>query len=851
MYIKFLFSIFVLFLVFVEQANAYNICAVMESGFVTEISDGACGGSAQLQNITFAQETVNHPPKITGYNLPRANKGEDYKAIILASDEDGNALNWEIEPFPSGCTENLNCTEYNSSACAPWKTWSQKGWDLNATKEQTSIYGQVGLGFGRAGDASRCFFKATVIDARNTSFTDSKTFYIQSNAAPTIVAGNYNYNAGVGNFEYSFEAYSDDTGVYPLVLTTAGGSDFSGLETALNDRSRNVATFPLVQDVRGSSRFERHGDIYKYSISVPFASADATLPNSINGILSGFKVTDRFGNYAQANPDINLINRAPVISQNCVRSLKVGDPYSCDITITDAENNNLDINFNQSGSYNSLDMTESSVYIGGNRVHTLRLRSAEFRDISSTVSLVVTDEFDAITTDSFTIGAPNASPSITFSSECSAEIVRGVDAFSCEAYVSDADGHSIQLLSVSGTESIDGYHEEVAPNNASVKIRSDAVSQGGSHTIEIKAVDQYGAETIRSVSFGARAYCGSGVIDTPNDGGVMEQCDGSVGLDGYNCLGANYSVASVAASCHSSTCQRTCPANTTLYYGLCAGDGIIQESQNNPEQCECSDGTTSCDIQGKSCMSTTSHSVPAVPAVCGNCHDYCPSGTTAYNGVCGNGAVEGIEQCDCGGDSKDCAGGGSSVNDQYGCTNCRWNGGYLGDSVKNGGEVCDPNLSSPTYKKACSLQFDTGVAHCGADGVIWGQGNEFCKADGSGYEACNALPSESAGSSDECSATSPVRNDYACCELVACSQDGCACGGRSMGAPIPSGYSNVIADLQPVWNNSQVLDSGYTQYTSFTQGPYPGSCKLTRSDTNLRNWKFSTNHSRVSFRCWR
>ncbi len=358
-------SIFIFLFVFVSGASAYTVCAVMESGFVTEISDGACAGSANGGadgGISFKQETNNHAPSIAGYNFSRANKGQPYSATILASDKDGDLLTWEITPYENGCTNDLGCDEYQDESCGDdWTDWASKGWKnldngswttQTIRQQPTSVYGQLSINFGIAGDVSRCFFNVKVVDGRNSEFIDERDFYIQTNEMPIINASNYTYTAGDGNFKYSFEAYSDDFAVYPLALTTANGNDFQDIEITLNDKSRDKVNNPIIPVIFGSARFVREDDKYIYSIDVPFNSVDAALPNSVDDIVSDFKVTDKFGNSTTVDPIVKLENNAPIVTieDNCsdggnrnggleeyVCNISVKDPDSHDIILLEAK----------------------------------------------------------------------------------------------------------------------------------------------------------------------------------------------------------------------------------------------------------------------------------------------------------------------------------------------------------------------------------------------------------------------------------------------------------------------------------------------------------------------------------
>jgi hypothetical protein len=111
-------------------------------------------------------------------------------------------------------------------------------------------------------------------------------------------------------------------------------------------------------------------------------------------------------------------------------------------------------------------------------------------------------------------------------------------------------------------------------------------------------------------------------------------------------------------------------------------------------------------------------------------------------------------------------------------------------------------------------------------------GVKTCNSNCSGYGECVGPPiAVETNSSSACATTNPQMNGYSCCELTSCERDGCSCCGRPEGASVPSGY-NLVGTLSPCGNST-------------------GSCKLSQSKTNSRNWIITTNHTTANFRCWR
>lgn len=234
---------------------------------------------------------------------------------------------------------------------------------------------------------------------------------------------------------------------------------------------------------------------------------------------------------------------------------------------------------------------------------------------------------------------------------------------------------------------------------------------------------------------------------------------------------------------------------------------------------------------------------------------------------CGDGVVglASSEECDCGKDSNGkrilrCLGGGTGHNDQYICTDCRWNNsGWLGDGITNGSEVCDPvvNLIDGTKPriKPCTVQ--TNFPNYCAQEL---SGNQKCASNGKSWEECDALrPVPSEDEFSQCKAIGNTLSDYVCCVLIGCDQDGCACCGRGK-AETPEGY-DTVGSMDATWNpdkslkddfrsNNQNIYNSCGEYSEAGNDP-ENACKLVRSNDNPRNWKTVVNNATARHKCWK
>lgn len=226
-------------------------------------------------------------------------------------------------------------------------------------------------------------------------------------------------------------------------------------------------------------------------------------------------------------------------------------------------------------------------------------------------------------------------------------------------------------------------------------------------------------------------YCGDGVVQKPNGRGLEitpgtygsafnEQCDGA-NLDGKTC--ADY-----GSSGGILTCNNDCTINTDQ----CARCG--NNNLEPGEQCECPDGSTNCEFGGTG---------PADQYLCFNC--------VMMGGYCGNGEVEGPEECE----PKN-----TSLN-----TTCTTNLGYCGLGFCNNYckvECSSPdfcgdgyvqntstliNNTSPCYEAGETYPIDVEVCDEGAWNGRYGHCSADCQADpgsycgdetiNEGYEVCD------------------------------------------------------------------------------------------------------------------
>jgi len=213
----------------------------------------------------------------------------------------------------------------------------------------------------------------------------------------------------------------------------------------------------------------------------------------------------------------------------------------------------------------------------------------------------------------------------------------------------------------------------------------------GSYTIKVTVINTSGMSAFTNCPIVIGGNCGDGIITG------SEQCDSGAANTNTPCVPAYGS--------YCSYCNTNCSL-VTLNGGY-FGDGII----NGPEQCE--PGM----LNGQSCATrgfsggTLSCSAPGT---------FNTSGCVGLTGSCGDGVINGAEECDNGGANTNTAcvaSYGTTCN--YCDTTCHAHlvtGPYYGDGIINGSEQCDTaNLNGQT----CLTQgFYSGNLACKAPGVF-------------------------------------------------------------------------------------------------------------------------------------
>ena len=284
----------------VDQGAGYDLCAIMESGYIQGAEQGACSDSASLD---YEGEAENQKPEFTGSMLI-GYAGEEFTGYISAVDKDGDPLSWSI---------NTSGTD-----------WS--GWSSPPTLRDSSAPDQKKVYAAKVEREGDYGFSVTVNDGRGkANSVTTQVFTIKiTNGAPVILADDITYRASSTkpiNFKFIVKGRVSK---YPLTYSVSPAI---------------TSTLPGV-----SESFTRVGNTYYYAVTgSPDARNVFKSPDSRNVYGFAFAVTDSYGAVGKANFAVTVINNPPriTVSDSCFNDIRINSPHICRVTVSDPENNSF------------------------------------------------------------------------------------------------------------------------------------------------------------------------------------------------------------------------------------------------------------------------------------------------------------------------------------------------------------------------------------------------------------------------------------------------------------------------------------------------------------------------------
>lgn len=160
--------------------SSYYACAVMESGYVSGVTMGACASS---EVISIDDSIPNRPPYFVDSVFPVGISGEEYNAYLKAVDPDGDEIAWSIDVNP----------------ITAWSSWSAPPALLD-----TIDINQKNINASMAGSDGSYSVSVTLDDGRSAPVTEIFPFTIVNNppviesfSCPEVIRWNDPYNCTV------------------------------------------------------------------------------------------------------------------------------------------------------------------------------------------------------------------------------------------------------------------------------------------------------------------------------------------------------------------------------------------------------------------------------------------------------------------------------------------------------------------------------------------------------------------------------------------------------------------------------------------------------------------------------
>lgn len=331
----------------------YDLCAVMESGFVTGVSDGACSESAITKIVSG--DISNHVPEFVNANFPSGLSGEPYTGLVEGYDADGDPLSWTVDILSAG----------------QWVTWSS----APVMKDDLSMPLHKTLAAAKAGMEDTYSLRLSISDGKAIT---SKIFEIKVYNDPPGMSG-----AGITAPDITIVASSTNPLEYVLSATDKP-SNYPLYEFSITPLS--PAFFPAnwiseteVLDTATQTYSKRlHGYLNPASVSVP-----STVYYSYK-----VRVEDAYHAATSSSFKITVINHPPAMDDPaCPASFKRHGTYACKVSATDEDNNKI----------RSYSLSFSSPALSGLTVSPSgQITGTAVTMGKYTVNVTATDEFGAV-----------------------------------------------------------------------------------------------------------------------------------------------------------------------------------------------------------------------------------------------------------------------------------------------------------------------------------------------------------------------------------------------------------------------------------------------------------------------
>ena len=449
-----------------QNGNAYNLCGIMESGFVQGVGNGACDGSASF-DVTI--NSLNSAPQFS-YSSLTGFSGSQFFGFLSAVDADDDNLTWTIDTTPT----------------ADWSSWiTLPILRNNRTTGDKIIFAET------AGNPGRYPVRLSVSDGKST--TTASFDLVVINRPPRFSASSFTVEASTTKPVYR-DIRIDETNANKFPLT-ANLSDISS--AGIYDSAQIDDSVPGLW-----STINPPGTEYHFIIRGTIPNTQ-TILNPSRSYYFSLSVTDKYGSTKTEYFDMRVLNDAPGIAVIRNITTPIGHNDLVDnplvMPVTDAQGNVMNIYLTDTMSPNAVGLNISGLTenLANNTMTISGIPTGNYPS-NRTYNRTITarDEFGAETSRQFSITITNLPPVINNLKNFTAVV--GKDNINHTFNVTDPDGHAIDSFTIIGLpggvtqDAGNMFHISGTPNI------STPVNQN--YAVTVTATDHYGAVTMGNFS---------------------------------------------------------------------------------------------------------------------------------------------------------------------------------------------------------------------------------------------------------------------------------------------------------------------------------------------------------------
>jgi hypothetical protein len=511
------------------QGLNYSLCSVMESGYITDITEGACDGSAEY---IIEDRIDNRVPVIEGENNLVVCGTKEFKAYFSGTDPDGDKLTWTLDASPA----------------SQWSSWPSA-----PVMKNTAVPGMKEVYAPAAGLIGNYSFKVIAGDGKGPAQEFTQNISV-TDCVPPVIAKITNVDTGAVLYLSSAPA--------PFTITSVIGRGIN----LLIEASDTESSFPLSFNFTGiPSGFNSTGslDANNHDYHVAGVVEDRTKKYMVS-----LSAEDKSG--AESKPPISftidIINNPPAITSAPAVSTQSCVNYSYNITATEPDSHSfaylnsgslpLSLAFNAGagllsgyvrdpGTY-PISLSAQDGYFSLTDAPSSALSTQTYNLTATPENFSITSNFDVPTVPvvyAVPFGVPLAElyhGPFTFMATADANAALGGETWS-QSHTAVPASTTITINPVTGLVNASAFDSVVPPAGIPV-------------TVTLKAANICGTEKQKNFNLTLRPneWCGDGLIQ---GGSFGETCEGS-NLDSKTCVTQGFSGGNLL-------CNSDCAFNTS------------------------------------------------------------------------------------------------------------------------------------------------------------------------------------------------------------------------------------------------------------------------------------------------